>query len=96
MLNNTPLSRCPVCGRRHRPHRAAPANPAPLSLFDWANRHRAVAHTPAPAARILLLDTCRDAEGQPRPGLLIPGRRLPVVFPTIAAALAAKKLMEAA
>jgi len=71
------------------------AAPAALPLFAWAARRAAASHPTAPAARIVLLDTCRDAEGQPRPALMIPGRRLPVAFPTIAAALAELRRMEA-
>lgn len=56
--------------------------------------------TPSPAAappvRVVLLDGCRDGEGLPRPALIIPGRRAPFVFPTIAAAIAAQQHMEAA
>jgi hypothetical protein len=66
-----------------------------LPLFDWAAR-RVLLATAHPALRLVLLDACRDAEGQPRPALLIPGRRGPTVFPTIEAALAAKRMMEAA
>jgi hypothetical protein len=44
--------------------------------------------------RIVLLDAGRDAEGQPRPALLIPGRRHPTVFPTMHAALACKARLE--
>lgn len=82
---------CPACGRRFHTRRAKGA-PAPLPLFTWASRqpdHRA--HRGA--ARVALLDTCRDAEGQPRAALLLPGRP-PVVFATIAAALDAQRRAE--
>jgi hypothetical protein len=46
--------------------------------------------------RLLLLHASPDAEGQPRPALHIAGQRNPTVFPTLAAALAAKRSMEAA
>lgn len=65
---------------------------APLPLFDWAARH----HRPATGARIVLRDDLRDAEGEPRACLVIPGRRLPLAFPSIPAALAALAHMEAA
>lgn len=68
---------------------------APLPLFAWAARQATPLRPTAPAARIVLLDTCRDADGQPRPALMIPGRRLPVAFHTLAAALAALRAMEA-
>jgi len=45
---------------------------------------------------MVLLHGCPDAEGEPRPALLIAGRRLPVAFPTLATALAAKRSIEAA
>lgn len=50
--------------------------------------------------RLLLLPDATDAEGGPRPALLLPpasaGKPKLRVFPTIAAALAAKRSMEAA
>ena len=88
------MTRCPTCGRRHRPRRK-PTSAAPLPLFDYASRQSAIARPTAPAIRIVLLDACRDAERQPRPALLIPGRHLPTVFPTITAALTAKRSLEA-
>ena len=55
----------------------------------------------APAIRLLLLPDAADPEGAPRPALLLPNLRpgaRPVLraFPTLAAALAAKRTMEAA
>lgn len=52
------------------------------------------------APRLLLLPDAPDANGQPRVALALPalstGRRAAlVIFPTIAAALAAKRRMEA-
>jgi hypothetical protein len=49
----------------------------------------------APGARVILRDDLRDAEGQPRACLAIPGRPLPLAFPSISAALAALARMEA-
>lgn len=49
-----------------------------------------------PAPRLTLRADLRDAEGQPRPCLILPGRKLPIAFPTISAALAALARMEAA
>lgn len=65
----------------------------PLPLFAWAARQPRAAAT---GARLILRDDLRDAEGQPRACLAIPGRRLPLAFPSIAAALAALAHMEAA
>jgi hypothetical protein len=92
------MMRCPTRARRHRRLPRTPAaSPAPLSLFAWANGRRLAPDHAAnlPVARIVLLDACRDGEGHPRPALMIPGRRTPAVFPTIAAALAAKTHLEA-
>lgn len=67
--------------------------PAPLPLFAWAARHH---RTAGSGARIVLRDDLRDAEGSPRACIAIPGRRLPLAFPTFAAALAALRAMESA
>lgn len=88
-------TKCPTCGQRqgqHRRLRAEPATPPPLPLFAWAAANAAPA---APRSRLILLETCLDADGQPRPALLIPGRRVPLAFRTMAAALAAQRVMEA-
>jgi len=56
------------------------------------------AKKPAPGSagvRLVLRDDLRDAEGAPRACLAIPGRSLPVAFPTLGAALAALARMEA-
>ena len=55
----------------------------------------------APSIRLLLLPDAADPEGMPRPALLLPDLRhgaRPVLraFPSVAAALAAKRTMEAA
>ncbi|MDJ0391362.1 hypothetical protein QMO56_24960 [Roseomonas sp. E05] len=50
---------------------------------------------PAAPIRLLILEACRDAEGQPRAALALPGLRLPVVYPSLAAAVAAKTALEA-
>jgi hypothetical protein len=73
--------------------RASTAQPAaPLPLFAWAARQ----HRPAPVARLVLRDDLRDADGAPRACIVFPGRRAPLAFPTIEAALAALQRMEAA
>jgi len=80
-----------MAARRHRPRRHNAS--APLPLFAWAARQ----HQPtAPRPRLLLRDDLRDADGEPRFCISIPGRRLPVAYPTINAALAALRAMEAA
>jgi hypothetical protein len=43
----------------------------------------------------MLRDDLRDADGQPRPCLTWPGCAVPVAFPSITAALAALRDMEA-
>ena len=66
---------------------------APLPLFEWAaRRQRSAASVP----RLILRADLRDADGEPRACLAIPGRRLPLAFPSIPAALAALTRMEAA
>jgi hypothetical protein len=77
-----------------RPHRQVrPADLAPLPLFAWAARHQP---RPTGAAHVVLRDDLRDANGEPRACIVIPGRRLPLAFPSIPAALAALACMEAA
>lgn len=97
-------ARCPTCGRRHRARRSAAPVQLPwhtLPLFAAPPRTRigtsqsAVAATP-PLARLVLLTGCCTAEGEPRPALLLPGRRAPVAYASMAEALAAKRALEAA
>jgi hypothetical protein len=71
---------------------ASARHAAPLPLFAWAARHQ----RSATGARIVLRDDLRDADGEPRACIVIPGRRLPLAFPNIPAALAALAHMEAA
>ena len=66
---------------------------APLPLFEWAARRQRIA---ASVPRLILRADLRDADGEPRACLSIPGRRLPLAFPSIPAALAALAHMEAA
>lgn len=86
------MAHCLTCGRRHRRRNAAPT--APLPLFDWMQPVPPPQRPAGLPVRVLLLHGCNDAEGEPRPALLIPGRSLPVAFATVAAALAAKREME--
>jgi hypothetical protein len=46
--------------------------------------------------RLILGDDLRDAEGTPRACIAIPGRRMPLAFMNIAAALAAPRFVESA
>lgn len=78
---------CPTCGRRLRVQ-PSPAL-APLPLFDWSPP------PPRPAVRLVMLHHLPDPDGLPRPGLLVPGQRVPVPFRSIAAAMRAKAVMEA-
>lgn len=85
---------CPTCGRRHRPSR--PKMRAPLPLFEWRPVPKpAPIPVAGPAPRLVLLHHCPTADGEPRPGILIPGNRVPRAFATMAAALAALRQMEA-
>ncbi len=76
-----------------RRHTTNALHAAPLPLFEWAARRQRSA---APAPRLILRADLRDADGEPRACLAIPGRRLPLAFPSIPAALAALAHMEAA
>jgi hypothetical protein len=96
MPANPTTTRCPCCGRRRAP-RAKIIRPAPL--LDWIEQQTATPPAQRPAitgARIVLRDDLRDADGEPRACLAIPGRRLPLAFPNMPAALAALARMEAA
>ena len=87
------MNACPTCGRRHRPRR--PAAPITQLAFTWPPPSPPPPRPVARDVRLLLLHACPDADGQPRPALLPAGARLPILFDTIAAALAAKRAMEA-
>jgi len=50
----------------------------------------------APVPRLVLLADALSPDGEPRAALLMPGRRLPVLFPSIAAASAALDMGRAA
>jgi hypothetical protein len=91
------VTSCPTCGRRRRARRIAA--PTAQLAFTWPPPPPPSPPTPRPVARqvrLLLLHACPDAEGQPRPALLPAGACLPILFDTIAAALATKRAMEAA
>ena len=53
-------------------------------------------HIQKPAAKLVLRDDLRDAEGLPRACIALPGQRLPIAFATLGAALQALREMEAA
>jgi hypothetical protein len=91
------MNRCPTCGRGNARARTRDRNAVPtlqLSL-DLQQPNQLPKRPSGPSVRMVRLDCCPNAEGEPRHALLIPGRRLPLVFHTIAAALAAKVVMEA-
>ena len=88
------MTACPTCGRRDRPRRVAA--PVTQLAFTWPPPSPPPPRPVARHVRLLLLHACPDADGQPRPALLPAGARLPILFDTIAAALAAKRAMEAA
>lgn len=66
-----------------------PKTPKPdtdLPLFQyWQRQPR------RPVPPVIFLPGATTAEGEPRPALVIPGRRFPVAFPSLAAALAAQR-----
>ncbi len=76
----------------HRTRRTTRA-PGPMPLFLWAARQE---HRTTSGARLVLRDDLRNAEGEPRACIAIPGRRVPLAFPSISAAVAALARMEAA
>ncbi|GGC58179.1 hypothetical protein GCM10011504_40550 [Siccirubricoccus deserti] len=87
------MTYCPTCGRRHRPRRVSVPT-AQLDLLTWvppARPHRGT----APGPRLVLLHGCLDAEGEPRAGIIDPGRRVPRAFANMAAAVAELRRMEA-
>ena len=62
------------------------------------NRRRKTSapHIQKPAAKLVLRDDLRDADGLPRACIALPGRRLPIAFANLSAALDALREMEAA
>lgn len=86
------MTSCPTCGRRNRSRRTV--TPTAQLAFIWPPARPALRPV-ARHVRLLLLHACPDAEGLPRPALLPEGARIPILFPTVAAALAAKRSMEA-
>ncbi|HJS85710.1 MAG TPA: hypothetical protein VJ779_09630 [Acetobacteraceae bacterium] len=67
------------------------ARSAPLPLFAWAARQQ---RRTVGGPRLVLRDDLRDPDGEPRACILIPGRRVPLAFPNISAAVAALRRME--
>jgi hypothetical protein len=51
-------------------------------------------HANTTGARVILRADLPDAEGEPRPCIALPGRKLPLAFPRLADALAALREME--
>ena len=62
-----------------------------MPLFVWATRRSAPIRT---KSRLVMLHNYRDAEGEPMPGLILPGCRVPMVFRTVTAALDAQRRAE--
>lgn len=62
-----------------------------MPLFDWAKQRDEARQR---CGRVVLLHTCCDESGMPRAALIMPGERLPRVFPTVAAALVAQRQAE--
>jgi hypothetical protein len=69
------------------PRSAALAQP---TLFQWAAYQRVCGRL---LATLIYLPGAVTAEGEPRPALVIPGRRLPLAFRSMADALAAQRRM---
>jgi hypothetical protein len=77
--------------------RRTPATAAPLPLFTWAAQQAERRNARARQSgmiRLVLLENCRNADGEARLALVVPGHRLPVIFPSVATAIAAKANME--
>ncbi|MFC0389483.1 hypothetical protein [Muricoccus vinaceus] len=62
-------------------------------LFAWADTQHARQRRAVPP-RVILLPDAAAPDGLPRAGLLHPGARLPVLFSSLPAALAALHAME--
>ena len=71
-----------------------PQNP-PRESARMKRRKPSAPHIQKPAAKLVLRDDLRDAEGLPRACIAMPGQRLPRAFGSLAAALAALRAMEA-
>jgi hypothetical protein len=69
-----------------------------VTIEKHRNRRRETRapHIHKPAAKLVLRDDLPDADGQPRACLALPGRRVPIAFESLGAALAALREMEAA
>lgn len=64
----------------------------PLPLFLWAASQPKPTR---PTVRLIHMPGALTADGEQRFGLIIPGRTLPLGFPSLAAALARKTQLEA-
>ncbi|UFN49394.1 hypothetical protein LPC08_01745 [Roseomonas sp. OT10] len=74
------------------PRLPLPPRDATPDLLAWC---APLPRRPGAAPRVILLPDAAAPDGLPRAGLLHPGHRLPVVFPSLPAALAALRAMEA-
>lgn len=70
-----------------------PRKKSDLPLFLWA---KAQDHASRPVPKLILLSGAPTPDGDPRPALVIPGRRFPVVFASMADALAAQRAFRGA
>ena len=66
------------------------ARAAPLPLFAWAARQQ---RPTLGGPRLVLRDDLRDPDGEPRACVLIPGRRVPLAFPSVSTVVAALRRM---
>lgn len=87
--------RCPTCGRRHRQRRVLATLPWETSPLGAWRPIRAARTRIGPEVRLVLLPGISTGDGDPRPALVVPGRRAPVAYATMAAAIRAKAAMEA-
>jgi len=66
-----------------------------VPLLQWKQAEAGCQAGQQAAIRLLLPKTYRDAEGEPPGALALPGIRLPVIHPGLAAAVAATAALEA-
>lgn len=62
-----------------------------MPLFMWATRQL---ESHSAKARLVMLHNYRNADGEPMTGLILPGKRVPVVFQSMTAALDAQRRAE--
>jgi hypothetical protein len=91
------MNACFRCGWRYRPCRTSrPEAQLALALPEPLPRRRsAPSRRPVPKTELLRLHASYGPDGQERYALLIEGQRVPIVCPSLVAALATKTTMEA-